>query len=69
MLFLANPCLLFALTPPSPLNTPTSHYPYSFNNVQYWMENIAKHANPTTRKLLVGNKIDVKGKRVRVAFA
>jgi hypothetical protein len=33
------------------------------------MENIAKHANPTTRKLLVGNKIDVKGKRVRVAFA
>ena len=37
----------------------------SFNNVQYWMENIQKHANPNTRKLLLGNKIDAKGKKVR----
>jgi Ras-related protein Rab-8A len=38
----------------------------SFNNVQYWMENIQKHASPATRKLLVGNKIDAKGKKVRL---
>lgn len=41
----------------------------SFKNVQYWMENIQKHANPSTRKMLLGNKCDVKGKRVRCAFA
>jgi hypothetical protein len=29
------------------------------------MENIQKHANPHTLKLLLGNKIDVKGKKVR----
>lgn len=39
----------------------------SFHNVRYWSENITKHANPACSKLLVGNKIDVKGPRVRAA--
>lgn len=29
------------------------------------MENITKHASPGTAKLLIGNKIDMKGKKVR----
>jgi hypothetical protein len=29
------------------------------------MDNINKHASPQTRKLLLGNKIDAKGKKVR----
>ena len=33
------------------------------------MENIQKHASPLTRKLLLGNKIDAKGKKVRDARA
>jgi len=37
----------------------------SFNNVRYWMENITKHASTDTQKIIIGNKIDVKGKRVR----
>jgi Ras-related protein Rab-8A len=36
----------------------------SFNNVRYWMENINEHANPQTQRMLVGNKVDVKGKRI-----
>jgi Ras-related protein Rab-8A len=35
----------------------------SFNNIRYWMENINQHASPNTQKLLVANKIDVKGGR------
>jgi hypothetical protein len=34
----------------------------SFHNVRYWMENIQKHANPLTLKMLLGNKID-KGRK------
>jgi small GTP-binding protein len=37
----------------------------SFNNVRYWMENITKHANLDTPKILIGNKADMKGKKVR----
>ena len=33
--------------------------------MKYWMDNINKHASPQTRKLLLGNKIDAKGKKVR----
>lgn len=36
----------------------------SFHNVRYWMDNIAKHASGGVAKMLLGNKIDVKGKRV-----
>jgi len=38
----------------------------SFHNVRYWMENITKHANAHTQRILIGNKSDVKGKKVRV---
>jgi hypothetical protein len=48
--------LLFACSPTA--------YLRSFNNIRYWMENIQKHANPQTQKLLLGNKIDMKGKKV-----
>ncbi len=47
--------------PPLPPLPPSG----SFNNVRYWVENIQKHANPQTRKMLLGNKIDAKGKKVR----
>lgn len=30
------------------------------------MENIQKHASPNTKKLLLGNKIDMKGKKVSI---
>lgn len=36
----------------------------SFNNVRYWMENIRKHASPHCAKLLLGNKVDMKGRKV-----
>jgi GTPase SAR1 family protein len=36
----------------------------SFHNVRYWMDNIAKHANAAVTKVLLGNKCDVKGKKV-----
>jgi small GTP-binding protein len=39
----------------------------SFNNVRYWMENIRKHANAMVQKVLIGNKIDMKGKKVESA--
>jgi len=39
----------------------------SFNNVRYWMENINEHANPQTQRVLVGNKVDFKGKRIETA--
>lgn len=38
----------------------------SFNNVRYWMENITKHANVDCPRILIGNKVDVKGKKVSV---
>jgi hypothetical protein len=37
----------------------------SFRNVRYWMDNIGAHATPGVVKALLGNKIDVKGKKVR----
>lgn len=37
----------------------------SFHNVRYWMENIQKHANVHAQRVLIGNKCDVKGKKVR----
>jgi hypothetical protein len=46
----------------------TAPFPFplcSFNNIRYWMENIQKHASPHTLKVLLGNKIDVKGRKVR----
>lgn len=36
----------------------------SFHNVRYWMENISKHASAGVCKMLLGNKIDVKGRKV-----
>lgn len=36
----------------------------SFHNVRYWMDNITKHAGATTQRILIGNKCDVKGKKV-----
>lgn len=39
----------------------------SFHNVRYWMENIQKHANSQTLRILIGNKIDVKGKKIETA--
>jgi len=36
----------------------------SFHNVKYWMENITKHASSHVLRILVGNKSDVKGKKV-----
>lgn len=39
----------------------------SFNNVRYWMDNITKHANALTQKILIGNKADVKGKKIEAA--
>lgn len=37
----------------------------SFNNINYWMENINKHASAHTQKILIGNKVDIKPKVVR----
>ena len=37
----------------------------SFHNVRYWMESIQKHANVHAQRVLIGNKCDVKGKKVR----
>lgn len=39
----------------------------TFNNVRYWMENIQKHSNPNTKKILIGNKIDIKPKQIDTA--
>ena len=39
----------------------------SFKNVRYWMANIDQHASSGVVKMLLGNKIDVKGKRVSFA--
>ena len=41
----------------------------SFRNVRHWVENITKHANPHCVKVLIGNKIDVKPRRVRAVVA
>ena len=51
--------------PRNSLRPPSALPAFSFNNVQYWMENIQKHAGPQTKKLLLGNKIDGKGKKAR----
>jgi|EP00945_MAST-04E_sp_MAST-4E-sp1_P002450 small GTP-binding protein len=35
----------------------------TFTNIEYWMDNISKHANQNVMKLLVGNKADLAKKR------
>ena len=37
---------------------------HSFENINYWMSNIQKHANTGVSMIIVGNKTDVEGKRV-----
>jgi Ras-related protein Rab-8A len=39
----------------------------SFRNVRYWMENINKHANPHCLRMLIGNKCDVKSRKIETA--
>jgi GTPase SAR1 family protein len=37
---------------------------YSFENINYWMKNIQKHANAGVSMIIVGNKTDLEGARV-----
>ena len=36
----------------------------SFENVEYWLDEVEKYAGPNVQKLLVGNKSDLTGSRV-----
>jgi Ras-related protein Rab-1A len=36
----------------------------SFDNIKIWLEEIDRYGNNDTKKLLVGNKSDLKSKRV-----
>ncbi|TVU41338.1 hypothetical protein EJB05_14845, partial [Eragrostis curvula] len=36
----------------------------SFNNIRNWIRNIEQHASDNVNKILVGNKVDMDGKRV-----
>eukprot|EP00744_Colponema_vietnamica_P003899 GILI01005911.1.p1 GENE.GILI01005911.1~~GILI01005911.1.p1 ORF type:complete len:213 (-),score=50.38 GILI01005911.1:711-1349(-) len=36
----------------------------TFDNVDYWMDNIRKHGNETVEKILVGNKIDLANRMI-----
>jgi Ras-related protein Rab-8A len=40
----------------------------SFNNVRNWIRNIEQHASEGVNKILLGNKCDIKEKRVRHPF-
>eukprot|EP00743_Colponemidia_sp_Colp-15_P005518 GILK01005935.1.p1 GENE.GILK01005935.1~~GILK01005935.1.p1 ORF type:complete len:228 (+),score=30.05 GILK01005935.1:59-685(+) len=39
----------------------------TFDNLDYWMDNIQKHGNETVEKILVGNKIDLPNRVVESA--
>lgn len=36
----------------------------SFDNVEYWLDEVEKYAGPNVQKLLVGNKSDLTGSRI-----